>query len=134
MDLSLRPAGPEAAEFLYSLMAEAIREYVTAIWGWDESFQRTQFTDRLNPSAGQSLSVHGHAVVSVERRPDEIFLSNLYIMPSRQNHGLGTSLIRGLIAEADERGVPITLYVLIVNSRARALYERLGCTLCCEEH
>ena len=64
-------------------------------------------------------------VVSVVRRATDIFLSNIELLPAYQGQGIGTHLIRALITEARQKGIPITLQVLKVNP-ARKLYERLG--------
>ena len=48
--------------------------------------------------------------------------------PGHQGRGIGTGLITGLIGEARRHGQDLVLDVLIVNERARALYQRLGLT------
>jgi GNAT superfamily N-acetyltransferase len=52
-------------------------------------------------------------------------LTQMYLLPSHQNRGIGTSLIRKLALEAKESGRPLRLRVLSVNP-ARRLYEREG--------
>jgi ribosomal protein S18 acetylase RimI-like enzyme len=49
----------------------------------------------------------------------------MYILPSHQNRGIGTRLVRELAREAKESGRPLRLRVLSVNP-ARRLYEREG--------
>lgn len=48
------------------------------------------------------------------------------LRPEHQGRGIGSHIIRGLIARAD--GKPVTLSVLDVNDRAYQLYRRLGFT------
>jgi ribosomal protein S18 acetylase RimI-like enzyme len=131
MDFSLRPAGPEAAEFLYSLMAETMKEYVTAIWGWDEPFQRDRFSGSFDADRWQLVIIDGLAVgaVSVERSDNELYLRNIYILPAQQRRGIGTAILNQLIEEADRAAVPLTLYVMKSNPGARQLYQRLGLTI-----
>jgi ribosomal protein S18 acetylase RimI-like enzyme len=48
------------------------------------------------------------------------------ILPAFRGRGLGSAIVRDLLAEAHARSVPVTLQVLKENPRARGLYERLG--------
>lgn len=61
----------------------------------------------------------------VERRADAIQLVDIALLPTARNLGIGTQLIRGLIAECKESRRPLLLRV-IKASRAVTLYERLG--------
>lgn len=57
-----------------------------------------------------------------EESPEELYVAEIQLWPELQGRGIGSALLRSLIA----RGKPISLRVLHVNPRARALYERLG--------
>lgn len=59
------------------------------------------------------------------RRPQEIRLMDLALLPAYRNLGLGTALIRTLQAEASAAHKSLRLQVTRTN-RARRLYERLG--------
>jgi len=124
---SLRPATLKDKEFLRSLHRETLREYVEQTWGWDEEWQHRRFDQRFDPPNTQIIVVDGDDVgmLKVGREEERIFLENILIAPSHQRRGIGTQLIKSLIEEADERGVPIRLQVLKVNP-VRRLYERLG--------
>jgi ribosomal protein S18 acetylase RimI-like enzyme len=47
------------------------------------------------------------------------------LLPEFQNRGIGTAVLRELLAHAEGRGVPVQLGTLHAN-RAAALYRRLG--------
>ena len=53
-------------------------------------------------------------------------LAEIELLPAWQGRGIGSSIVRWLMKEAATAGKPLTLRVLHVNERARALYERLG--------
>ena len=127
MDVSLRPATDGDYDFLWWLKGTTMRDYVEAIWGWDEAFQRQYFRDRFDPARLEIVERGGEAIgyLSVERREDAIFLGVIEIAPDHQGRGIGTGLIRDLQHEARGRGVPLKLQVLQGNP-ARDLYERLG--------
>jgi len=57
--------------------------------------------------------------------PEEIRLVDLALLPEHRNGGIGTALLRRLLAEGAARTVPVRLHVERSNP-ARRLYERLG--------
>jgi ribosomal protein S18 acetylase RimI-like enzyme len=61
----------------------------------------------------------------VHRGPREIRIVDVALTPPYRGRGLGTRLLRGLIAEAEESGRSLSIHVEIHNP-ARRLYERLG--------
>ncbi len=125
--LKLRPATLEDTEFLFHLLKATMREYVDQTWGWDEEWQQAYFQMRFDPTKNQIIVLDDQdiGVMSTEKRENEIFLSSIYILPEYQGQGIGTQLLKSLLAEAFGEGLPVTLRVLKVNP-ARRLYERLG--------
>jgi ribosomal protein S18 acetylase RimI-like enzyme len=61
----------------------------------------------------------------VHRRPAEIRLVDITLLPEFRQGGLGTSLLRDLLAEGGAAGKPVTIHVETFNPAMR-LYERLG--------
>jgi ribosomal protein S18 acetylase RimI-like enzyme len=61
----------------------------------------------------------------VRRHPDAVELVRLWILPEAQGQGVGTLLVRRLLAEAGRSRLKVRLRVMKVN-RARHLYQRLG--------
>ena len=55
----------------------------------------------------------------------EVRLIDIALMPFYRGLGLGTQLMRALVAEAAKRGLAVSLYVEMQNP-VRALYQRLG--------
>ena len=64
----------------------------------------------------------------VHRGPSEIRIVDIALLPEHRGGGVGTSLLRDLIAEADEAGKSVTIHVERLNPALR-LYERLGFSL-----
>ena len=105
-----------------------MRAYVEQIWeAFDEDHARQDIT-KLQAAGNYSVvQYEGEdiGVIAVERHVTHIYLAHLSILPSHQNRGVGTTLIRNLAREARESGRPLRLRVLSVNP-ARRLYEREG--------
>lgn len=127
LDYLLRSATDADHDFLYRLHVAAMQEYVTQIWGWDESWQVAYFDAHFVPSGSRIIVIDGveAGVVAVEWRNTEAFIGVIEILPEYQGCGIGAAVIRHIIAEAHARGLPVTLQVLKVNP-ARHLYARLG--------
>ena len=62
----------------------------------------------------------------VVRTDGLVELAGLQLLPAHQGRGLGTRVVRDLMAEAASSGRGFGLSVEKDNPRARALYERLG--------
>jgi RimJ/RimL family protein N-acetyltransferase len=62
----------------------------------------------------------------VVRTSDLVELAGLQLLPEHQRRGIGTRILRDLMAEAAAAGRAFGLSVEQDNPRARALYERLG--------
>lgn len=128
---TVRKATGTDREFLYSLHRTTMKTYIDRIWGWDEDWQQQYFTQHFDPQKVQIIQVKDKdiGVVSVDHENKEIFLRIIEILPSYQNKGIGTSLIKRVMKDAFSTQRPVILQVLKVNPGARALYERLGfCT------
>jgi ribosomal protein S18 acetylase RimI-like enzyme len=61
----------------------------------------------------------------VHRGDREIRIVDIALVPEHRGSGVGTSLLRDLLAEADAGGKSVTIHVERMNPALR-LYERLG--------
>ena len=127
MTYDLRPATDTDREFLWDLLVATMKEYVAQTWGWDEEDQHRRFRENFPPARYRILVVDGNEVgaVAVERKPAEVFLASILILPEHQGKGLGTAVIQDILRDAEQLGLPVSLRVLRVNP-AISLYERLG--------
>jgi GNAT superfamily N-acetyltransferase len=126
--IQLREATGNDDEFIYRLIEATMRAYVENIWGTfsEERNHRTiAETIRARNCSIIQLEDQDIGVLTVERQSAQIRLTQLYILPSHQNQGIGASLVRGLAREARESGKPLRLSVLAGNP-AKRLYEREG--------
>jgi ribosomal protein S18 acetylase RimI-like enzyme len=64
----------------------------------------------------------------VHRGEREIRIVDIALLPEHRGGGVGTSLLRDLLAEADASGKRVTIHVERLNPALR-LYERLGFAL-----
>jgi len=128
MNLQRRIARPDDLELLFEINCAALKEHVIRNFGvWDEEFQRRTFYESTDPASHVLFYDDARPVGfwSVVRNPSEIYLLRLSLLPAFQRQGVGSSLIRELIAEARSAALPLRLQVFLTNP-ARLLYERLG--------
>ena len=104
-----------------------MKEYVEQIWGWDDAYQEARFFEKFDPLQWQIIIVDDQDVGALQmwREEAEVILGNVQIAPEYQNRGLGSAVIRDILAEAGRDALPVTLCILWVNP-AKRLYERLG--------
>jgi ribosomal protein S18 acetylase RimI-like enzyme len=61
----------------------------------------------------------------VDRREKEIRILDISLVPGVRGRGIGTKILKDLMAEANKKKLPLNLHVLRINPALR-LYERLG--------
>ncbi|MGI4791488.1 MAG: GNAT family N-acetyltransferase [Janthinobacterium lividum] len=126
----LRPATEEDYAFLWRVASTTMRDYVHAIWGWDEAWQEPRFRSHFVAGAWRIIVVEGQDAGGLQASlgPSDatLFLANIYLLPEFQNRGIGSAVVQGLVAEAEAKNVPLRLDVLKSNPDALRLYERLG--------
>jgi ribosomal protein S18 acetylase RimI-like enzyme len=136
-DVGLRPVSRADEPFLRRVYAST-RAAELALVPWDdaqkEAFLRFQFDaqstdyDSSYPDATRDVVLVGGAPAGrlyVDRRPGEIRILDVALLPQFRARGVGTVLLRELLDEAAASGVAASIYVER-NNPAQALYRRLG--------
>ncbi|MEE1809907.1 GNAT family N-acetyltransferase [Streptomyces sp. BE133] len=128
-DWALRPAEPEDVEVMAELRATVMRPDLERLGRYDEHRVRQRLRDVYAPEHTSVVVADGEFAGCVTLRPvkDGLWLENFYLSPTLQGRGIGTAVLRSLLARADEEGATVRLDVL-QGSAARALYERHGFT------
>lgn len=136
--LSFRPIAADDSDLLLRVYRSTREEELAMIVDWTEemkdAFVRQQFTaqhawyqEHYVGAEFQVILVDGVPAgrLYVHRRPAEIRLVDITFLPEFRSGGLGTSILRDLLAEGEAAGKPVTIHVEIYNPAMR-LYERLG--------
>jgi len=135
--VTLRPATHRDAELLYQIYAST-REEELAPLDWDasvkEAFLRQQFQAQDSyyratfTGATYDLILDGDHVLGrlyVNRGEHAWLVLDIALLPKYRGNGIGTRLLRQVIADAQAAGKPVQIHVEQLNP-ARRLYERLG--------
>ena len=110
---------------------KAYRDTIETMFGWNE-VEQDEFAGRAFDQGGIKIICSDNqrvGVVGWEQHPDHIWLKELFILPSEQGHGVGSTVIQHIKAIAERRNLPVRLRTLKANLRAKALYERNGFTV-----
>ena len=135
--LTFRPITEQDTDFLYRVYA-GTRDEEMAITGWSEeqkqefllmqfNLQHTQYLQNYRSAAFEIILVDNVPAgrFYVDRREKEIRIIDLALLPEFRNQGIGTAILKDLIAEADKKNLPLNFHVERFNP-ARRLYERVG--------
>lgn len=123
---ALRQATAEDVPFCFAVQRTTLRVHVIATWGrWHDDDQWRHFTTSFIPARARIILVDGveAGVLVVDAESDPFRLLSITLLPEFQGRGLGSEVIRFVVAEAGPR--PVWLQVLKVNP-AITLYGRLG--------
>ena len=128
-DYALRAARSSDHGFLRAAHHAGLRPWIERTWSWDERQQDEIHAERMGRRGAhmQIVSVAGQDVgyLDVDLRETPWKLNSIVLVPAAQGRGIGSRVVRDILANARAAGVPMTLQVLVVNP-ARRLYERLG--------
>jgi GNAT superfamily N-acetyltransferase len=126
-DWELRAAATADVEPLVELRAVVMRPDLERLGRYDEHRVRQRLRDAFRPEHTSVIEVDGELAGCVALRPaeDRQWLEHFYLDPRHQGRGLGSAVLRTLLAGTDTQGVAVGLNVL-QGSAARRLYERHG--------
>ena len=136
--IQLRPVALEDEQFLYEVYRSTRADELAHV-PWDEA-QLKMFLKMQLKARDQSYLMHypeldDDIILSqdekvgrliVVRTSEQLRLADIALLPEYRHTGIGTSLIKELMLEAEESGKPLRLQVEKPNVQARRLYLRLG--------
>jgi ribosomal protein S18 acetylase RimI-like enzyme len=139
MNVTLRPATDADLDFLHRLYATTREDELKQV-AWtavqkaafiSQQFhaQHQYWHENYTDTSWDLVLLDGEPVgrLYVARWQDDIRVVDIALMPEHRGGGLGTRLLRDILAEGEASGRKVSIHVEIFNP-ARSLYERLGFT------
>lgn len=136
--ISFRPIAPDDMELLLRVYRSTREEELAMVVDWTAemkdafvlqqfSAQHAWYQEHYVGAEFQIILVDGEPAgrLYVHRREREIRLVDITLLPEYRQGGIGTNLLRDLLAEGAAARKPVTIHVEIYNPAMR-LYERLG--------
>lgn len=120
---------PDESDFepLLALRIDVMREHLERVFRYDPDRARGYFREAFDEPGMRLILVGGERAGCVGFRigADEIKLDSFYLDRRHHNTGLGTTILKTLLAEADALRLPVRLEVLN-GSKADRIYLRHG--------
>ncbi len=127
-NLEFQVATSEDIDFAYEVLTTTMRAYAVEVFGyWPESDAQAQVERDIREGRSQTIHLGGEriGVMRIDRFVTHFQLDHLYILPEYQRCGIGTHILKSLLEESCEVGLPVRLRLLRSNPVIR-LYQRLG--------
>lgn len=137
MTVTLRPAEPGDEDFLREVYA-GTRADEMALVDWTAEQKAAFLAQQFSAQSRDYAANYPEATVDiivldgspagrliVDRRPDEVRVVDISLLPEFRGRGAGGWLLRRLLAEAADSGRTVTIHVERFNP-AQRLYARLG--------
>ncbi|HSB09848.1 MAG TPA: GNAT family N-acetyltransferase [Blastocatellia bacterium] len=136
-NISLRPVTADDEGFLLEVYGST-RALELALTGWDQAqqdaFIKMQFAAQQQ-YYGSAFPQGEHNIILLDGQPvgriytaeadDVIRIMDITLLPARRNGGIGTPIIKEVLARAQAAAKPVQIYVENYNPSLR-LFERLG--------
>ena len=129
---NIRDAAEGDLDFICNVNKSAMKDYIIKIWGkWDDDSHRKFIAEYVQESKFKIITLGDQSVgaVAYSKEEDKIIINEIQILPEFQNKGIGTLVLKSIIAEAENLNIPVELKVLKINNLAQKLYTRLGFTI-----
>ena len=128
----VRPALHADLEAIYNLKKSSVRPYVEKIWGWDEAYQYNDFAVDFQQIEQFAVIESDNAFIGfVQIFPHDSILEliEIHLLPQYREQGIGSKIIGSIVKRAKNRSMDVSIGCFKDNTRAKALYERLGFVL-----
>ena len=133
MHLTFQTAQQDDLDIIYTFAQELIDLYEdkgqidpVKIMAWIHQKIETHLQEYICVFADGKKAGYYHFFQHDDHRME---LDDLYVFPSYRGRGIGTAVIQKCCAETSQ---PVLLYVFLKNTRALALYQKLGFQIQCQ--
>jgi len=120
-------------EELADLRVAAMKESLERVGRFDAMRARERLRSTFSPEHTRFIVVEGEKVGFYAARPspEGLRLDHLYIHPEVQSRGIGSHVLKSILAEADESGVTVLVGAL-KESASNRFYQRHGFAIASE--
>ena len=120
-------SGDEDFAFARDVYFATMRWIIESLFGWDQVREEENFARFFKLDEARIITADGRSVGWIQEQVDDtrINLGSFYVMQEMQRRGIGTQVLRTLLAHAADQSKAITLAVIKINP-ARHFYERHG--------
>ena len=126
-DVSFAPCGIRDFEIMHAIRLESMRESLERLGRYDPERSRQRLERSFYPDLSEFIVLNGERIgfYTFRPAPDGFHLEHFYLLPRFHRCGIGTEILKGLTARADQARLPIFLGAL-KESPVNRFYERHG--------
>lgn len=126
-EFGLRPAHPDEFAFAEAIHINAMRPLMEQLDAWDEPMRRAAIRRSFKAADSQIITLAGQDIgwTQVTERDADYYIAQIQILEEFCGMGIGSRIIRDLLAKAGAEGRTVSLSAVRTN-RAIELYKRLG--------
>lgn len=126
-EVTLRPAAQGDRDLARVLYLDSMKRRLTVRGRWDEAAAVARFRRNFRPHQSQVVCLDDRGIgwMQVSETTEGLHLHQIHIIEEFRNQGIGTSLIRALLQQAEAGRRSVVLNVMRGNP-ATSLYLRLG--------
>jgi ribosomal protein S18 acetylase RimI-like enzyme len=134
--IALRPERPADRDFRYALFCRSRlpewdmvdRAFFAQVMPGQFQAQTASYAAEFPTARFDIIELDGQPIgrIVVDSRADVVHLVDQAIVPEQRNRGIGTAIMRDLMARAAAAGLPVQLEVASDNDPCIGLYRRLG--------
>jgi len=117
----------EDIDALASIRVRAMRESLSRIGRFNADVARARLAETFDPLTCRFIVVDGSkvGVIDVRERAAHILIHHLYLLPAYQGVGIGSTILRQILADARRLGLPVITGALH-GSEANRFYIQHG--------
>ena len=126
--LTFAPARDDSYEWAFELKKATEKDYIKAIFGWDEEVQREFHAKEWQQEKPTVISLGNIKVGTylLQRRDYGYYFARFFILPEYQGQGVGSRVLSAITKELDREHAACHLGYLQSNPRVSELYKRFG--------
>ena len=127
-ELTWRRATMEDHPFLLQALIATVRDHMREGWRMKDPAIIRDLHHRCLTMPWQVVEWRGEpvAAVAIERKWRTFWVQSIHVLPEYQGQGIGSALLRRVLTDALAANCGVALHVMVINTRARKLYERFG--------
>lgn len=115
-------------EEIYKLYRMVMKGYVSKIWGWEETWQKNDFSTHYHAKEITKVLINEQLVgyCQIEEKTNHFFIRMFVVIPEHQCNGIGKHLLKLLKDNCKKHSKNISLEVFKINTIANKFYKKRG--------
>ncbi|HSH97488.1 MAG TPA: GNAT family N-acetyltransferase [Methyloradius sp.] len=126
--ITTRIATSEDQIFIYDLYVEAIKGYVEQLWGWDEIWQKNDFSAAFQSATTYVIQIGSEVsgYFQLELGTEFDYLRMFILGKEYRSKGIGSIVLQDVLRSSQINHKTLKLRVFKINTDALRFYQREG--------